>query len=264
MSSDNTAGGEVSPRTESRRPGLFSRLFPAISFYTGAFFVVRWAALIVRSGNTELEVFANASIGVRGAVERVGGRVIVENLDVLRRLNGPCVIAGNHMSSLETVVLPGLVMPVTPMTFVAKKSLLKYPWLGEVLAGSKPIIVGRENPREDLKIMSAEAHERLSRGVSVVVFPQTTRTSSFEPESFNTIGAKLARRENVPLVPLALKTDFWGNGRRFKDLGPIRPELDVRFRFGEPLDPQTDERAAHRACVDFIASSLKEWGADKQ
>jgi len=242
------------------RPGLFSRFFPSLSFYSHSILVIRRAAGVLKAGCKDENVFERASKGVACAVNGVGGRIIVENLDVLRRLNGPCIVVANHMSSLETLVVPSIIMPVIPMTFVAKQSLLKYPWLGPVLEGNRAIIVGRANPRDDLRIMSTETHERLSRGVSVVVFPQTTRSAIFSPEHFNSIGAKLARREGVPLVPLALKTDFWSNGKRFKDLGRIDPKLDVRFRFGEPIDA-TNEKEAHQKAIDFIKSALAEWGA---
>ena len=37
-----------------------------------------------------------------------------------RGLDGPAVIVGNHMSTLETFALPGLVVPFKPLTFVVK------------------------------------------------------------------------------------------------------------------------------------------------
>jgi 1-acyl-sn-glycerol-3-phosphate acyltransferase len=146
------------------------------------------------------------------------------------------------------------------MTFIAKESLTKYPVFSTPLKGCDPIIVGRRNARDDLRIMLTGTHDRISRNISVFVFPQTTRTSMFAPEHFNSIGAKLAKRENVPLVPLALKTDFWGCGKLVKDIGKINPRLDVKFRFGEPLDA-SDEREANRKTIEFISNTLAEWGA---
>jgi 1-acyl-sn-glycerol-3-phosphate acyltransferase len=242
------------------RPGLFSRLFPSFFFYSRSILVIRLAARVLKAGCTDENVFERASKGVACAVNSVGARITVENLDVLRRLDGPCIVVANHMSSLETLVVPSIIMPVIPMTFVAKQSLMKYPWLSALLEGNRAIIVGRANPRDDLRIMTTETHERLSRGVSVVVFPQTTRSDTFVPEQFNSIGAKLARREGVPLIPLALKTDFWSNGKRFKDLGRIDPKRDVLFRFGEPIDSSND-REAHQKALDFICRTLAEWGA---
>ena len=99
----------------------------------------------------------------------------------------------------------------------------------------------------------------MARGISVIVFPQTTRAERFDPEQFNSIGAKLAGRAGVPLIPLALRTDAWGNGRWLKDFGVVDPRRPVRFRFGAPLAPDRRGAAAHRQTVAFIQQALEEW-----
>ena len=101
--------------------------------------------------------------------------------------------------------------------------------------------------------------ERLEKGISVVVFPQTTRTSSFDPAEFNTIGIKLAQRAEVPVLPLALLTDAWGNGKRLKDFGKIDPTRKVHLAFGEPLLVTGRGTSEHQAVVGFIEERLREW-----
>jgi 1-acyl-sn-glycerol-3-phosphate acyltransferase len=245
------------------RPGVFSRTFPSFFFYTRMLRAIVHAERVIKAGRGNTSEYIKSSLDIARAVNSVGGRIAVENADVLRSLGGPCIIAANHMSSLETMLLEGIVMPIRPMTLIAKESLMKYPFFSTPLKACDPIIVGRKNPREDLRIMTSETHERITRGISVVVFPQTTRTNRFSPEHFNSIGAKLAKRENVPLVPLALKTDFWGCGRLVKDVGHIDPKLDVRFRFGEPIGAAAGDRDAHQRCLEFIGRTLEEWGAGK-
>jgi 1-acyl-sn-glycerol-3-phosphate acyltransferase len=110
-----------------------------------------------------------------------------------------------------------------------------------------------------LTVVMTEGAERLSRGFSIVIFPQTTRTDSFDPSKFNTIGAKLAARAKVPLVPLALRTSMWGTGRWLKDFGPIDPSRPVDFAFGEPIAPEGTGDAAHRATVEFITGAFSRW-----
>jgi 1-acyl-sn-glycerol-3-phosphate acyltransferase len=248
---------------EPGRPNWFRRNFPSLSFYWGMSHVVIHAAHVIRKGRSDMGVFCEASWNIAQVVDSIGARVSVENIEVLQRIGGPCIVAGNHMSSLETMLLPGLIMPYVPMTFVAKDSLLHYPYLGTVLSASRPITVARKDAREDLRIMTTQTHEHIARGVSVVVFPQTTRTTRFSPTHFNSIGAKLAKREKVPLVPFALKTDLWGYGKWIKDLGKIDPRLDVRVRFGEPIDA-SDDKEAHRRTLEFVGSTLREWGAGEQ
>ncbi|HNX04087.1 MAG TPA: lysophospholipid acyltransferase family protein [Opitutales bacterium] len=257
---DTPTAGHLSDvfNSERIRPGLFSRMLPSLLFYSRIAGILVKTAREIDAGKGCYELYSLRSADIARAAKSVGARLIVENAEVFKTA-GPCVVAGNHMSSLETMVLQSVMMPFCPMTFVAKAALMKYPVFSTPLKACDPIIVGRTSPREDLKLMMEQTHDRITRGISVVVFPQTTRTVVFSPEHFNSIGAKLARREKVPLVPLALRTDFWGCGWPVKDLGRIRPELDIRFRFGDPVD-SSDERLAQKKTVDFITASLKEWG----
>jgi 1-acyl-sn-glycerol-3-phosphate acyltransferase len=105
--------------------------------------------------------------------------------------------------------------------------------------------------------------ERLRAGISIVIFPQHTRTVKFDREAFNTIGVKLARRAGVPVVPLALKTNAWSNGKWLKDYGPFRPEEPVHFEFGEPIQVGNNDREVHEAVIAFIESRLAQWNVSR-
>jgi 1-acyl-sn-glycerol-3-phosphate acyltransferase len=258
----STITGTLDPlfNADAPRPGFFARAFPSLVFYSRVAHMVLHAHHYIKAGRGCPKLYIESSLRLSKAANAIGARVLVENAEVLSRLNGPCIIAANHMSSFETMALHAVVMPFRPMTIIAKESLTKYPFFSTPLKACDPIIVGRTNPREDLRIMTTQAHDRITRGISIVVFPQTTRTSEFSPDHFNSIGAKLARREGVPLLPLALKTDLWGCGSLVKDLGKIDPKKDIRYRFGEPIDA-TNEREAHQKCVEFIGATLAEWRA---
>jgi 1-acyl-sn-glycerol-3-phosphate acyltransferase len=247
-----------------RKPPLRVRLCPwkSLAFHLRIIQVVRRSSRKARAGRLNGRAWVAASLAVLRYLEDAGVQLTVEGLDRLDALQGPAVYVGNHMSTLETFLLPSILRPRGPVTFVVKQSLLDYPVFGPVMRSRDPIAVGRANPREDLVTVMEEGKERLGRGVSVIVFPQTTRTHSFDAAKFNSIGAKLAARAGVPLVPLALKTDAWGTHRWLKDIGPIRPELPVRLRFGEPILPEGKGDAAHRAAVAFITETLKEWGVE--
>ncbi len=106
--------------------------------------------------------------------------------------------------------------------------------------------------------------ERLKRGISIIAFPQTTRTLSFDPVQFNTIGIKLARKANVPVVPLALFTDAWGNGKYLKDFGKIDASKKVYFAFGEPMWVQGRGSDEHQAIISFISRKLQEWKEERK
>jgi 1-acyl-sn-glycerol-3-phosphate acyltransferase len=104
-----------------------------------------------------------------------------------------------------------------------------------------------------------EGTSLLGRGRSIIVFPQTTRTVRFDPEQFNTIGIKLARRAGVPVIPLALQTDAWGIGRLVKEFGRIDPQKTVHMAFGAPLAISSRGAEEHAQIVEFIQRHLQAW-----
>ena len=48
-----------------------------------------------------------------------------------------------------------------------------------------PSIMGRENPREDLKAVLDEGQNRLNANMSAIIFPQMTRSINFNPKKSN-------------------------------------------------------------------------------
>jgi 1-acyl-sn-glycerol-3-phosphate acyltransferase len=101
--------------------------------------------------------------------------------------------------------------------------------------------------------------ELLRAGISVIIFPQTTRSVTFDPVQFNSIGTKLARKAGVPMVPVALKTDALANGKIFRDFGKVDPSKAVRFAFGEPMRVADRGAEEHARTMEFIQGKLRQW-----
>jgi 1-acyl-sn-glycerol-3-phosphate acyltransferase len=221
--------------------------------------IVLTASRLAKRGAYTNSRWIKSSLATVKALEAVGGRFDIENVAAVRRLESPCVFIANHMSVLETFVLPCLIQPLRDVTFVVKESLIDYPFFKHVMRSRNPIVVGRSDPRQDLRTVLKEGQALLNHDVSVVIFPQTTRSVDFKPGNFNTLGVKLAARAAVPAVPVALKTDAWGLGHRLKDFGRIQPQKTVHISFGQPLRVQGSGKEAHRVVVDFIAGKLRSW-----
>jgi 1-acyl-sn-glycerol-3-phosphate acyltransferase len=249
-------------RTAPRRVGWLSRTFPSLLFYPRFFSVVFRGAAQAKRRRYDGRDWSLSSLGVLRALEAVGCQVEMTGLEHLEQLTGPVVFAGNHMSTLETAVLPVVIQPLREVTFVVKQSLVDYPVFKHIMRSRNPVALTQSNPRADLKTTLTEGAERLSRGVSVVVFPEGTRLRGFDPERFNTIAVKLAARAGVPIVPFALMTDAWAIGKRIPDLGVIRPERKVHFAFGPPMTVDGRGAEQQQALIDFIAGHLAAWKAE--
>jgi 1-acyl-sn-glycerol-3-phosphate acyltransferase len=192
-------------------------------------------------------------------IEKAGGRFHISGMDNILKHNGPVLFIGNHMSTLETMILPCIIESRRRVTFVVKDSLVKHPLFKEIMLSCDPIVVGRADPRKDLETVITEGSERLSKGISIIMFPQSTRSVEFKPEEFNSLGVKLAKKNNVAVVPVALKTDYWGNGKIIKEFGPIDHKKTIFIKFGEPFMVDGSGKEENNKIINFIQSSLSEW-----
>ena len=193
-------------------------------------------------------------------VESVGGNVNISGLESVAAHQGPVVYIGNHMSLVETLILPGIALAFGDVNFVVKEELRHYPVFGSIFRALGMIAVSRKNAREDFKVVLREGHKFISNGGSIIIFPQATRSMEFDVQAFNSLGVKLASRAGVPVVPVAIKTDFNGNGKWVKDMGPINPQKTIYLKFGDPLPVSGKSREVHQQVVEFITNNLSAWG----
>jgi 1-acyl-sn-glycerol-3-phosphate acyltransferase len=248
--------------TTPRRVGWFARQFPSLNFHWQFVGIVFRAAFQAKRGLYNDAEWAYSSHKIVHALESVGVQIEVTGLNYVREVEGPCLVIGNHMSSLETTVLPGFIRPIKPVTFVVKRSLMTYPIFGHVMRSRDPVSVSQADVRADFKAMMDGGQERLARGVSIIIFPEGRRMEQFTPERFNSIGVKLAARAGVPIVPVALLTDAWGIGKPIGDFGRIRPQRKVRFAFGPPIQITGRGTEEQQQILDFIRQKLDQWAAE--
>ena len=245
--------------TTPRRISWLARTFPSLVFFSRLTCNVLRAAAKAKWSTYTGQDWVKSSLEVLHALESVGVEFEITGINHLQQVDGPCLVVGNHMGTLETMVLPGIIQPFRNVTFVVKQALVNYPVFKHVMRSRNPIAVTQTDPRADLKLMLKGGQERLANGISLVVFPQGERSSGFEPSQFNSIGVKLAGRADVPIVPLALKTDAWPVGTILSDVGTIDPSKKVYFAFGEPLRVEGRGGKENEAIVQLISEKLRQW-----
>ncbi len=248
--------------TKEREMSFAGRYLPSLYFYSRLLMTVFRASVLARRGEYDSRKWGNSSHTILRLLEDIGVNIQVTGLENVRKPDTePCVIIGNHMSFLETLLLPVLILP-HPVTFVVKQSLLDYPVFKHVMSSSNPIAVSRTNPRQDLKTVMEEGCKRLEAGFSVVIFPQSTRSHIFDPAMMSSIGVKLAKKAHVPIVPLALKTDALRNGTIVKDFGRIDRKIPVRIAFDRPLQVSGKGAEEMDMVNQFIGTKIAEWGGE--
>ncbi|HVN57051.1 MAG TPA: lysophospholipid acyltransferase family protein [Bacteroidales bacterium] len=216
-----------------------------------------------RSGRYGDREWSDSSFEIFRLLERLGGRFDIEGMENINKTEGPVVFLSNHMSTLETMILPSIIRPHREVTFVVKESLVRHPLFMDVMKSRNPIVVGRTDPRKDFETVMNEGPELLARGTSIIIFPQSTRSEVFVPSEFNSLGVKLAKKAGVPVVPVAIKTDFWGNGKIIKEIGKLDHTKTIHIKFTEPLMITGNGKDENQKVISFIEENLKEWNATR-
>jgi 1-acyl-sn-glycerol-3-phosphate acyltransferase len=255
--------GDVYQTPEGVKPSVSELLLLGSrwSVYSHFFATILRSRSLALAGRYDDEAWAKSSREIISFLERCRARFLIEGMDRVRGADGPLVFVSNHMSTLETLALPGLIVPMKPVTYVVKEKLMRGFFWGPIMRSRDPIAVSRADPRADLQIVLREGPRRLAAGISVIVFPQGTRTEVFDRTRFNSLGVKLAAAAGARLLPVAVKTDYWGSGGLFHGFGPIHRERPIHIEFGEPLSVSGRGKDAHERCLDFIESRLRAWGA---
>jgi len=135
----------------------------------------------------------------------------------------------NHSSWFDIFVVYGWL----PFFFkwIMKSSLRKAPFIGAACAAAGHIFINRENPKAAQESLE-KAKQELQKGISVVIFPEGTRTKTGKLGKFKRGGFKIAADLELPIVPVTLRGCF---ERLPKNAYAVSPGI-IEMHVHEPLD----------------------------
>jgi 1-acyl-sn-glycerol-3-phosphate acyltransferase len=112
----------------------------------------------------------------------------------------PYVAVSNHESYADIFLISHLPWE---MKWLGKEQLFKVPFLGWMmwLANDIPL---KRGARESIIVAMNECGERLKRRLSVMIFPEGTRTPDGELLPFKDGAFRLAIEHHVPILPIAI------------------------------------------------------------
>ncbi|OQX27003.1 MAG: hypothetical protein BWK80_07580 [Desulfobacteraceae bacterium IS3] len=107
----------------------------------------------------------------------------------------------NHQSDFDIPVL--LAHLKTPFRWLAKAELFKIPFFGQAMRSAGYISVERKDRRSAFESLK-KAAEIIRNGVSVLIFPEGTRSKDGNIAPFKKGGFLLAVDSGVPIVPIII------------------------------------------------------------
>lgn len=197
----------------------------AVLLYTAFWSCVVISATVVdRSGESVLRMlriwiaWIYASCGV--SVEAAG----LENISPRQSY----VFMSNHASVWDSTAIVATI-PVS-WRFVYKKELAWIPFFGWALLAHRHVMVDRGNRVRAVRSLQAAA-ERVRTGMSVIIFPEGTRSESGTMGEFKSGGFHLAIQAGVPIIPMSVS-----GGRDVTPKGSLRIDGGkLRIVYGKPI-----------------------------
>jgi 1-acyl-sn-glycerol-3-phosphate acyltransferase len=189
-----------------------------------------------------------------------GTKVVVERSPLIEPGRGYAIVS-NHQSMFDIVLIGGLLFSNYPK-YVAKRELGRWiPSISLNLNRGGNALIDRDNRRQAIEAITEMAATAQERNVSVVIFPEGTRSRDGSLGQFRKAGsvAMLKAADELPVVPTSVD-GAWKLLRH--NMRPMPFGMTVRIRFGDPI-PRTpgDEKAMVSIAEDHISATLDSWRA---
>jgi 1-acyl-sn-glycerol-3-phosphate acyltransferase len=171
------------------------------------------------------------------------------------------ILVSNHTSILD---IPALISAAPfPVRFLAKKSLLWFPIFGWVLYFSGHILIDRQSAQSALRNLK-KAPSLLKKGISIIVFPEGTRSPDGEVKEFKRGAFLLARHSKFPVVPISIIGTYEMLPRQGWCFWPGT----MHIRMGEPIPTRglshQESRDLMRRVRETIIENLEKGRAEQE
>lgn len=177
-------------------------------------------------------------------------RVCVQGLHNISPL-GTYVYMANHQSMYDILALLGY-LPVQ-FRWLAKMELFQIPIFGYSMARAGHISIDRSDRKSAHKSLQEAAH-KIAHGVSVVIFPEGTRSSDGRINQFKPGGFYLAISSGQPIVPVVI---YGSRHVLRKGSLRIRPGPIV-VSINAPIDTSSYNNSGKRVLMESVRSIMKQ------
>jgi 1-acyl-sn-glycerol-3-phosphate acyltransferase len=180
-----------------------------------------------------------------------------EGLENITDWERPYVIVSNHQSMFDITLISDHLARLMPR-YISKIELAKnIPGVSFNLRRGGSACIDRKNPAQAVEQIEALAKRLVPERVSVVIFPEGTRSKTGKMKSFRESGLKAILR-NAPGVKVLPLTLTGGSKVFLHDLKPIGTDVEMRLKVHAPIDPpDLHDEAAWTAFVRSLEQLIQ-------
>jgi len=179
-----------------------------------------------------------------------GARFEAEGLEHLTMTEGALYV-GNHRSMLDVAVM--LKYLKKPVIFVGKKSVKKWPVISWWMRLQDALFIDRTSPKEGIKAIK-KGIEFLKNGESIVLFPEGTRSKTYDLLPFKKGSVRMAEKSGRPIIPCAIK----GTDDVFENNGFNLKPRTIYFQVGEPIHLERISLEEGQTPSDYVKLRIEE------
>jgi len=195
----------------------------------GLTFLAGMAAIIIGIFNPYSRlIYYLGQFWTRGILFSAGVRLDVSGKEYIDP-HGTYVFAGNHQSHFDVPIVFSL-LPMT-VRFFTKKELFSIPVFGWAISAVGMIKIDRSNHEKSVQTMNQAVDTIKKNNVSVVIFPEGTRSHDGQIQTFKKGGFIVAIKGGVPVVPVSISGSLKILKKHTLRVQPGR----VKVVFGKPI-----------------------------
>lgn len=160
------------------------------------------------------------------------------------------IFISNHQSHADILVLLHL---KHSFKFVAKQELFAIPFLGWGMTVARYIPIVRGDHRSGIETLKRASHY-VHKKISVLFFPEGTRSLDGNIRDFKAGAFKLAIKEQVPIVPIVISgtRDLLKKGKKVF----AEHVCNVTAVVGSPYEPPPNEEDALKPFMDKVRQDM--------
>ncbi len=161
------------------------------------------------------------------------------------------VMVINHNAMMD-IPIPYLL----PLNFrwVSKEEVFRIPFFGQFLVLHGDIVIQRGNGAEAMARVLREGKQWISRGASVAIFPEGTRSRTGEIGRFKAGAFNLAREAGVEILPIVID----GTRDIIRKGGAFNWHSDMTLKVLPPIKFEATDYAEGRVIMDKVNQDMKD------